>query len=355
MFNLFTYSAIITKIKAMEANLLTFHEFETLTHLTSVNEFITYLKNHKGYQKHLQSFDETNAHRQDIEQYLYHSMSKDFQKIYTFASVKQRQLLQLFFIRIEVNFLKSIIHTEFESTQELEDMTKNSFIKRHSMLDFTKLAHTETMEQLIDAVKETPYYDMLHRIHQKGCQSPFDYETRLDIFYFIKTWNLAKAIPMKRNQKILCAIIGSQIDLQNILWVYRSKRFFEMSTTTIYSNIIPIHYKLTSEQLNNLVSATNLDDFLTKLKTTYYKRMFPETHDITLERMYFILQKQLMLRMKQRYPQSIASILYFFYKKETEIDRLTTTLECIQYQIQPEKIMEYISMEQVPSTANSIN
>ncbi|MFR2718555.1 MAG: V0D/AC39 family V-type ATPase subunit [Ruminococcus sp.] len=41
-------------------------------------------------------------------------------------------------------------------------------------------------------------------------------------------------------------------------------------------------------------------------------------------------------------PYSVSTIYCYLYHKEHEIDRLTTVLECIRYNIPPEDTMRYI-------------
>ena len=63
MGNLLEYSGIITKLRAMEARLLTDEQFEEISALTSVTELVSYLNTNSSYQDVLQDMDETMLHR----------------------------------------------------------------------------------------------------------------------------------------------------------------------------------------------------------------------------------------------------------------------------------------------------
>ena len=52
MGNLLEYSGIITKLRAMEARLLTDEQFEEIAALTSVTELVSYLNAHSSYHFH---------------------------------------------------------------------------------------------------------------------------------------------------------------------------------------------------------------------------------------------------------------------------------------------------------------
>lgn len=48
---------------------------------------------------------------------------------------------------------------------------------------------------------------------------------------------------------------GSKIDLLNIQWIYRAKKYYNMKPADIYLMLIPIHYKLSTELVKDMVEA----------------------------------------------------------------------------------------------------
>ena len=70
MGNLLKYSGIVTKLRAMEANLLKPENFEEIANLHSVPEVVTYLKENSSYTFILKDLDESRLHRGDIEKIL---------------------------------------------------------------------------------------------------------------------------------------------------------------------------------------------------------------------------------------------------------------------------------------------
>lgn len=90
MGNLLEYSGIITKLRAMEARLLTDEQFEEISALTSITELVSYLNANSSYQDVLQDMDETMLHRGNIEKVLILSLYHDYTKIYRFCGPNQR-------------------------------------------------------------------------------------------------------------------------------------------------------------------------------------------------------------------------------------------------------------------------
>ena len=59
MGNLLAYSGIVTKIRAMQAKLLTDEDFRNIAAFHTVTEVAAYLKEHPGYRNVLADMDET--------------------------------------------------------------------------------------------------------------------------------------------------------------------------------------------------------------------------------------------------------------------------------------------------------
>ena len=105
MGNILVYSGIVTKIRAMEARLLTPEQFEEIANLHTVPEVYSYLKDHSAYADVLDEIDEDRLHRGDIEKVLIQSLYRDYTKIYRFSSLEQRKFLKLYLKRYEIDLI----------------------------------------------------------------------------------------------------------------------------------------------------------------------------------------------------------------------------------------------------------
>ena len=94
MKGLMSYSGIVTKIKAMQAKLLTENDFDTIAGLSSVLEAIEYLKGKVAYEPYLNQMDASLYHRGNVEKMLYQSLYNDYTKIYRFAGIEQKKFLK---------------------------------------------------------------------------------------------------------------------------------------------------------------------------------------------------------------------------------------------------------------------
>lgn len=342
--DLLNYSGIVTKTKAMEARLISKKDFEDLSSLTSVTEFINFLKTKPAYQSLFSNCDERLLHRNEIEHMLTYSLYLEYAKLFRFASIKQRKTFHYIFFRYEVNILKACLRNVFTDEDSYDLSVFEPFFAKHSKLNIRSLASSSTMDEFISHLKGTQYYDFFHKIQQTSNPTLYDYEVQLDICYFMSIWKNKKKFFKARELNILTDIIGKKIDFLNLMWIYRSKKFYDVDTAHIYSYIIPVHYKLSSDQLMKLIETGSLDEFNTLLQSTFYHESdenIKNSH-FSVENLYQEHLFNLYHTNRQKYPISMCTIFYFLYMKELEIDRLTTALECIRYGLDSSHALNYI-------------
>jgi len=339
----FTYSGLATKIKAMSSHLITEKEFREIASLSTVQEVAQYLKKHPAYQNHFAGFDDASLHRGDIEHILYYSIYNDFSKLYRFANQKQRNFMEMYFIRYEVQILKTCLRKVFDSRSNLLELgTSYPFLEKHFHINLSKIDGSSTVEELIENLKGTIYYPVLLRVNSTSDLTLFDYEIALDLLHFTNTWKWISKMSDSTGMKVLTETFGSQIDLLNIQWIYRSKRYYRMTAADIYALIIPIHYKLKKNTISAMVEAASVEEIAEILQTTYYAKHFREATITTLEQMYRNILKKLYENSVRKHPYSIACICTYLYDKENEVNKLTSVLEGIRYKLPVDEILKIV-------------
>jgi len=342
MNNLLSYSGINTKVRAMDSNLISADDYRKIANLESTVDVIAFLKNHPGYREILDSFDERALHRGDAERIFINGLYLDYAKIYRFANITQRRVLDLIFFRYEVNILKSCIRLVYNAQDTYDLSIFSSFFSMHSDINVTALAASHTMDEYINNLKGTEYYPMFVRIQNSSHVTSFDYEMQLDIYYFQKSWKLKDKYLKGNNNKVFTRRFGIEIDLLNIMWIFRSKRVYDMNSGDIFAYMIPVNYKLSKDQMIRLVGSNSIDEFIAIIKTTYYKALYQDLVDDNVELAYENMLTKVYKENKAKYPASMATAAFYLYQKDTERMRLTTALECIRYGLEPQDKLKYI-------------
>lgn len=332
--SLLTYSGITTKVRAMESRLLTDGQFQDMAALEDVQSAVDYLRQQPAYAVIFADLDDSMLHRGYIEQLLAQSEYRDFTKLYRFASLTQRRFLDLYFKHYEIEIIKRILrHVMNHQAADLDLSMFQEFFDKHSAIDLVSLTEAESLQDLISRLEGSVYHGLLTRLADREGVSVFDYELQLDLFYFKSIWDVKTKVLTKTEQKILGECFGCRLDLTNIQWIYRSKKYYTLPEADIYALLIPVRYRLKTDQVRQMVEAATLDEFYQALKNTPYGR-FPDLNldeQPDVELLYHQILNRIYNNTSRKNPYSIAVLDSYLYFKELEMNKIITTLEGIRY------------------------
>lgn len=351
MGSLMTYSAIAAKISAMRGRLLTQEDFSRLAFLDSVPAAVETLKNHPSYGQVFQDADAADLHRAKIEQLLWLSLYRDYSSLYRFASVKQREFLDLYFMHFEIDILKKCLRDAASSRKsELDLSIFEDFFRRHSKLDLMGLAECVSIKEFVDKLCGSYYYEPLKDLYDQGVSALFDYESALDTLYFIRLWKSLKKSLSSKELNAVEECIGEKIDLLNLEWLSRAKRHYHLSENAIVDFLIPVYYRLRKNQIQEMAAASSLDGFLRILKTTRYgnrileeQSSLPNRENLKLKLLFRSLLDAVYQSSGRKNPYSAAIINSYFYFKEEEIRKLITAIEGIRYKLGGKEILSCLA------------
>ena len=343
MGNLLKYSGIVTKLRAMEAKLLKPENFEEIANLHSVPEVVTYLKENSSYTFVLDDLDESRLHRGDIEKVLIEQLYYDYAKIYRFCGLEQRKFLMLYVKRYETDLINYCLRIVINHYAEPFDLNyKKDFFDKYTQISIDKLITSRTTDELIENLKGTEYYEPLKKLKDSPSVTLFDYDLALNQYYFSTMWKKRKKILKKKELELYTRDCGSKIDLLNVRWIYRAKKYYNMNPADIYSLLVPIHYKISTDLIKEIVEAPGLDELEAALNKTSYARHYDFNQQLTIEQMYTECLYHLYKMDRRQNPYSIAAINTYLFMKEEELKRLTTAIECIRYSLTPGETLAYV-------------
>ena len=256
------YSGMTAKIRAMEGRLFDTADYQSLAAEASVPDAVGYLKRHPGYAELFAGADDASIHREQLEEMLSESLMRDFTKLYRFANPNQRRILSLYFMRFEATFIKTCLRYLYDEEKERPaEFRLLPFFERYSKLDIPALWSAASFEELLTALDGSVWKRRLNGVFGRENTTLFDYEMTLDLTCFSAMWKEKDRLPDKGEIEVISAMFGSKIDMINLQWIYRAKKFYRLAETEIYALLIPIRYKLSESQLMALVRAANVQEF----------------------------------------------------------------------------------------------
>ena len=345
MGNLLTYSGLSAKIHAMQKFFLTDMDFRRMTILPSVADAVLFLSEHPSYGRIFGPVSSSDLHRGQIERLLYDSLYRDYDRLYLFSGPEPRRFLKLYFSHFEVRFLKQCLRSIINSRRPSpETVRTGDFFRKYSQLPAEAVSQCRTLEELTEALRGTVYHRILSPLLAVPHPTLFDYETALDLWYFSNIWRRKNKLFEGEGRKILTEAFGARLDLLNLQWIYRSRKYFGLRKEQIYSLLIPVHYRVPDRLFRQLLEADSEEQFLRLVSATGYAKKFAAQNlaPESLEEMYRVLLKKICRSQSRRLPYSIAGLNAYLFLKEEEIHDIVTVVEGIRYRLPPAEIYSCI-------------
>jgi len=343
MGNILTYSGIVTKVHAMQAKLLTRADYENIAALRTVPEIVSYLREKPAYHDILADLDDDMIHRGNIEKLLVQSFYNDYARLYRFAGMHQKQFLKLYLKQHEVDLINYCLRVVFNHYDAPFDLDyKKPFFDAFSQLSIDRLITSKNIDELVDNLKDTEYHGPLKILRDSNAATLFDYDLALVLYSFSAVWKKRKRVLKNKELEIFTRECGTMIDLLNMKWIYRAKKYYHMLPPDIYSLLIPVHYRIKPGLFRELVESPSLNEFISIARHTPYARDYDFDQPSTLERMYTVILHNLHAADRRSHPYSIAAVNTYLFLKDLEIRQLTTVLECVRYNLTPSETLRYL-------------
>lgn len=347
MRGLLAYSGLTTKVRAMKGQLLSMEQYRFMASLDSVPEAVEFLRALPAYSDIFPDMDSEDLHRGTIERLLAGSLYRDYARLYRFAGMKQRRFFKLYFMHFEIDILKSCLRNAAAHQPVPIGLSRyEEFFRSHSKLNLAAIGTAATTKELIDSLEGTVYYSLLEGIRESGDGGHFDYEMALDLYYFNTTWKAIKKEIPKREQEAILQGFGTKLDLLNLQWIYRAKRYYTVSRDAAKKLLIPVRYRLHSEQLEQLIAAESMEDYFSILTETWYGTRIRALHldeRPNLEILYNTILSRIHRIAAGRQPYSISTLYSYLYFKEEEMQKIITVIEGIRYQLDDAEILDIIN------------
>ena len=228
---------INSKLKAMFAKRLSNEDLEELLRQNNLKSAVNILKTKI---KDLNEISE-NIDRIELEQALDNIYIYDIKKIYKYLSEDEKYMFNKFIMKYEIECIKNVYRNLNPATRrhdliEIENWTKNIFV------DLSGITKVENIEQFLEILKNKKYFkyikEELENEDKENILKVFSLESKLDKYYFKTMYEIAKS------DKNLLDIIGQQIDLLNILWIYRTKKYYKLDYIQTKKKLFDVAYKI---------------------------------------------------------------------------------------------------------------
>lgn len=342
------YSAVAAKLRAMRSRFLSSGDYDELLNKKSVTEVCAYLKGTAGYSDTLEGINEREMHRGVMELLLEQDMMDEYIRLYDFVDRKKRELIKYWFQRFEIAFLNRemrYIYTHEERSADTVNQSRfDAFFETHTKINRELMLNAKSLSDCVAACQDTPYAQSLMRAENLDADF-FSIAMLLDSTYYTDFWSTIKKLK-GADRELMENLIGVNVDMLNLMWIYRGKKYYGFKNEIIITYLLPIHQRLNTQTIARLAFTDSVEQFVDEVRrSTGYGELFDGLEEGKIpeenyRQMYYRLSKKIFVSNTQ----SLAAIYAYLNLKEKEINDITTITEGIRYGHNTEQIRQHIGI-----------
>ena len=142
----------------------------------------------------------------------------------------------------------------------------------------------------------------------------------------------------KRNNN-LRDVIGTEVDILNLQWIYRSKKFFNYDEDEIIKLLIPDGYRLSQKEKIDLVN-TDSTNIIYKIEKTAYKGVVSSEENIYYDFDKYLYKKNMNYFTKSNF--DFVAVVCYFNLLGFEIKNIINIIESIRYKSDKSELQKRI-------------
>jgi V/A-type H+-transporting ATPase subunit C len=346
MRDLATYSYANARIRALLSYLLSPPLFSRLLEAKDVYEVMEGLKgtDYKAIQEH---FDRGEADLVAIEkEFVIHDLAA-YDKVYNSLSGKrEKELVFLFIQRYELQELKAALRIWHKKAPvDIQDYLIDRKIA--FAIDFHKIVAAQNIEEIILFLDETPYKTPLLKTRDKFKRtgSVFYLETALDIDYYKRLLACVDTLS-GGDRRIARKVLGIEIDIENINWLIRARKYYSLAAGDILEMVIPGGGTISADTVRQASGGEGMGGILDNIAVGPYMKIkdFAAGNAALLENFLYEVMLQEIKRLLAGFPFTIGTVLGYLILKSRETRNLTSLLYAKNFGLKKEETLPLIGI-----------
>lgn len=334
------YYALETKIATKKGHILNKNDWNKFIESDSVEQLVSHLKNNTEFNK---SFVISNDsfYRNDLEAILLRFKTLEVENLLHYFSGSYKEFIKTLLMEAEIQDLSLILRkiARGESLEEIENRFVHSRI--YSNLPFQELTSSNSFDQAIQNLKGTMYYNGLSNLSKNDALTrEFHMEMKMYLVFYRTLFEKATKLD-KEDQRAVKEIAGLKIDLLNIQWIYRAKRYYNISAEEMFNYSLEGGKSIDLTQLKKLCYTKSTDEFAKLVHGYLGYDLFKDLNDET--DINIVIESYLFNFVKRKTYKNIGTIISFVFLLDTVINDLTSIIEGIKYKISKEKLKSYLA------------
>lgn len=336
---MFVGNALITKIKTVHANNLKPADYKELLKKRNINDITVFLKKHPAYQEVLDKIPEHTINRSRLEGLIRRQKFNQMMRIIKFLTMKDQSFYLLSLLHQEHEVLLSMIRSFISN--ETYDVVADLpvYFNRYSKIDFEEISKTTNLQELVPKLKGTKYQKMLkpfERIKNDDLKY-YEFESLFESDYYEYAFAHIHKNYKGRLRDELEKVFRSRIEMENMIKIYRLKKFYKADALEIKSMLIPSN-RISEQKMDLIIKIDDPNQIFQMIMDMGYAQFLGDKDEIYLE--YYADHLKFHIANKLMFYATHPSKVFIGYMilSELEVTNLIHLIEGIRYQVPEDEI-----------------
>lgn len=330
------HACVNTKLLAMKSKMLGTQDYEALIKAPSLDDLFYYLKDNTYYGPFLEEVHTDHLHRLELEVPLTRMKIYEIEKLMHYLQGEEKTFVKTLLIRSDIESLRVLIRgiARGDNLEELAGFLVYS--EKYTNIPFDKLVKTKDWDSFKKALVGTDYYRLLEIYKQVTVEDDlFPIEKGLERYYYDKLKNNLNKLDQKKN-KDLIKTTREGIDLLNLVWFYRGKKFYHLSREELLAYALRGGLKIKEKDIQHMSEIKNIDTLHEVMKSySEYAFLFnhSKTLDLYMERRRERFMYYAYLKLFNGTEAGLGKVVAFIRLIEYEIEDITSIIESKRYRM----------------------
>lgn len=333
------YAAISAKVRAMYAELLTPQDMTRLSESPDLPALVSALKS-TSYGKYLAGLRESDPSARRVILQIRQRLADSYSSVVQQAPEQSRSLIRQLYRYFEVGNLKAVLRS-IQSVSSWRPDNASTWdrvnevlfpLGAFSAIPAQAMVESGSIASAVDLLDGTPYESTMSFAMKRFSaeQNLFPLEVALDLDYWRRLWSEVRNLK-GRDRDMAGRLIGSLLDLNNLMWVIRYKVYHNLSEEELINYTLPFGYRVRDEDVRAIAAGADI--------AAIVSRIYPNIPDVDalverpqagLPRLEHLLKRQVMHQCVSAfigYPFHIGLPLAYLLLSDFEIQDLVVLIE----------------------------
>lgn len=353
------YAAISARVRAMYAKLLSPQDMVRLSEAPDFPSLFNALKS-TSYGPYLEGLKDKDINPKRVITQIKRKLADAFYSVIQMSPVQTRPLVKQLYRYYEIGNLKAVLRgivtvSAWGAETTLWDRVRDVLfpLGSASVLPAQAMIESGSVATAVDLLQSTPYEEALSFAMKRYSaeQNLFPIEVALDLAYWRRLWAEAKKLTGPDREHGV-KIIGSLLDMNNLMWAIRYKVYHKLSEEEIVNYTLPFGYRVQDSDIRAIAAGADIASVVT--------RIFPGLTDVStllenpqegLPKLEVMLKRQVMKQCLAAFvgsPFHIGIPLAFLVIHDLEVQDLIVLIEAKSSNLSEDEYRPFLLKTNLP-------